>query len=103
MTYISPTGGDRVRLSFIIPRIKEELEARRAVMLNWARTTCGIMRRSPRLHEVTFVAWASRSPQQSRGTLPRKQRLGELSSKPLGELVRRQFSSANPKLRSKVP
>ena len=47
MTYISPTSGDRVGLSFIIPRTKEELEARRAMMLNWARTTCGMMGRSP--------------------------------------------------------
>ena len=43
MTYISPTSGDRVGLSFIIPRTKEELEARRAMMLNWARTTGGMM------------------------------------------------------------
>jgi 4-hydroxyphenylacetate 3-monooxygenase len=41
MTYISPISGDRVGLSFIIPRTKEQLEARRAMMLNWARTTCG--------------------------------------------------------------
>ena len=43
MTYISPTSGDRVGLSFIIPRTKEELEARRAMMLNWALTTGGMM------------------------------------------------------------
>jgi 4-hydroxyphenylacetate 3-monooxygenase len=45
MTYISPTSGDRVGLSFIIPRTKEELEARRAMMLNLARTTCGMIPR----------------------------------------------------------
>jgi 4-hydroxyphenylacetate 3-monooxygenase len=58
MTYISPTSGDRVGLSFIIPRTKEELEARRAMMLNWARTTCGMMGRSPDFMNVTFAAWA---------------------------------------------
>ncbi len=58
MTYISPTSGDRVGLSFIIPRTKEELEARRVMMLNWARTTCGMMGRSPDFMNVTFAAWA---------------------------------------------
>src|ERR671922_1365630 len=38
MTYVSPTTGDRVGLSFIIPRTREDLEKRRAMMLNWART-----------------------------------------------------------------
>jgi 4-hydroxyphenylacetate 3-monooxygenase len=35
LTYMSPTKGDRVGLSFVIPRTKEELEARRVMMLNW--------------------------------------------------------------------
>ncbi len=47
MTYVSPTTGDRVGLSFIHPRTREELEARRVMMLNWARSTCGMMGRSP--------------------------------------------------------
>jgi 4-hydroxyphenylacetate 3-monooxygenase len=58
MTYISPTSGDRVGLSFIIPRTKDQLEARRVMMLNWARTTCGMMGRSPDFMNVTFAAWA---------------------------------------------
>src|SRR5438270_354610 len=41
MTYVSPSTGDRVGRSFIIPRTREDLEKRRAMMLNWARTTCG--------------------------------------------------------------
>jgi len=41
MTYVSPSSGDRVGLSFIIPRTREELERRRDMMLHWARTTCG--------------------------------------------------------------
>ena len=40
MTYVSPTTGDRVGLSFIIPRTREDLERRRVMILNWARTTC---------------------------------------------------------------
>ena len=60
MTYTSPTTGERVGLSFIIPRTREELEARRVMMLNWARTTCGMMGRSPDFMNVTFAAWAAR-------------------------------------------
>ena len=58
MTYVSPTSGDRVGLSFIIPRTREELEARREMMLHWARATCGMMGRSPDFMNVTFAAWA---------------------------------------------
>jgi len=58
MTYVSPTTGDRVGLSFIIPRTREDLEKRRQMMLNWARTTCGMMGRSPDFMNVTYAAWA---------------------------------------------
>ena len=58
MTYISPSSGDRVGLSFIIPRTREDLEKRRLMMLNWARTTCGMMGRSPDFMNVTYAAWA---------------------------------------------
>jgi len=59
MTYVSPTTGDRVGLSFIIPRTRKDLETRRAMMLNWARTTCGMMGRSPDFMNVTFAAWGA--------------------------------------------
>jgi len=58
MTYVSPTTGDRVGLSFIVPRTREELERRRVMMLHWARATCGMMGRSPDFMNVTFAAWA---------------------------------------------
>ncbi len=58
MTYVSPTTGERVGLSFIVPRTREELERRRVMMLHWARTTCGMMGRSPDFMNVTFAAWA---------------------------------------------
>src|SRR5207237_8688839 len=41
MTYLSPTTGDRVGLSFIVPRTREDLEKPRIRMLNWARTPSG--------------------------------------------------------------
>ena len=41
MTYVSPSTGDRVGLSFIIPRTIPELERRRRMMAHWARAGCG--------------------------------------------------------------
>src|SRR5437588_269703 len=58
MTYVSPSSGDGVGLSFIIPRTREDLEKRRVMMLNWARATCGMMGRSPDFMNVTYAAWA---------------------------------------------
>src|SRR5947207_3755332 len=59
MTWLSPTTGERVGLSFIIPRTREELELRRTMMLHWARATCGMVGRSPDFMNVTFAAWAA--------------------------------------------
>jgi 4-hydroxyphenylacetate 3-monooxygenase len=58
MTYVSPSSGSRVGLSFIIPRTRAELEQRRVMMLHWARRSCGMMGRSPDFMNVTFAAWA---------------------------------------------
>jgi 4-hydroxyphenylacetate 3-monooxygenase len=58
MTFICPDSGDTLGLSFIIPRTREDLERRRVMMLNWARTTCGMMGRSPDFMNVTFACWA---------------------------------------------
>jgi 4-hydroxyphenylacetate 3-monooxygenase len=58
MTYTSPSTGEPVGLSFIIPRTRQDLERRRIMMLHWARSTCGMMGRSPDFMNVTFAAWA---------------------------------------------
>ena len=58
MTYVSPSSGDRVGMSFIIPRTQADLEQRRDMMLHWARRSCGMMGRSPDFMNVTFAAWA---------------------------------------------
>src|ERR671919_1397719 len=58
MTFASPSSGERVGLSFIVPRTRPDLEARRDMMLQWARATCGMMGRSPDFMNVTFAAWA---------------------------------------------
>ena len=67
MTYVSPTSGDRVGLSFIIPRTKQELELRRTMMLHWARATCGMVGRSPDFMNVTFAAWSAAAEYFGRG------------------------------------
>jgi 4-hydroxyphenylacetate 3-monooxygenase len=58
MTFTSPDTGDTLGLSFIIPRTRDDLVRRRVMMLNWARTTCGMMGRSPDFMNVTFACWA---------------------------------------------
>ena len=58
MVYTSPKTGDELGLSFIIPKTREDLERRRVQMLNWARTTCGMMGRSPDFMNAHFAAWA---------------------------------------------
>jgi len=67
MTYASPTTGDRVGLSFIIPRTQSDLVHRREMMMRWARATCGMMGRSPDFMNVTFAAWAASADYFSRG------------------------------------
>jgi len=59
MTYISPTTGAPVGLSFIIPRTLQDLERRGQMMLRWARSSCGMMGRSPDFLNVNFAAWAA--------------------------------------------
>jgi 4-hydroxyphenylacetate 3-monooxygenase len=47
MTFESPTTGDRVGMSFVVPRTKEDLEKRSAMNKVWADTTLGFLGRSP--------------------------------------------------------
>ncbi|SVC99948.1 uncharacterized protein METZ01_LOCUS352802, partial [marine metagenome] len=61
MTYASPTTGDPVGLSFMIPQTVEDLELRRNMMTRWAWASCGMMGRSPDFLNVIFAAWAGAS------------------------------------------
>jgi 4-hydroxyphenylacetate 3-monooxygenase len=61
MTYRSPTTGDRVGLSFIIPRTIEDLERRHTMMTHWARVTCGMTGRSPDFMNVAVTSMAAAS------------------------------------------
>src|SRR5580692_5076983 len=67
MTYTSPSSGDPVGLSFIIPRTHDDLVRRREMMLRWARATCGMMGRSPDFMNVSFAAWAAAADFFARG------------------------------------
>lgn len=67
MTFASPSSGERVGLSFIIPRTQQELVARRDMMTHWARATCGMMGRSPDFMNVTYSAWAAAADYFARG------------------------------------
>jgi len=67
MTFVSPTSGARLGLSFIIPRTQDELARRGRMMLRWARKTCGMMGRSPDFMNVTFAAWAAAARYFARG------------------------------------
>ena len=58
MTYPSPTTGQPVGLSFLIPETIEDLERRRSMMERWAWSSCGMMGRSPDFLNVIFSAWS---------------------------------------------
>ena len=59
MTGTSPSSGDPVGLSFIVPRTVEDLERRRNMMTQWAWQSCGMMARTPDFLNVTMTAWAA--------------------------------------------
>ena len=59
MTYPSPTTGDPVGRSFILPRTMDELESRGVMMRHWARATFGMMGRSPDFMNVNIMAMAA--------------------------------------------
>ncbi|WP_158734766.1 4-hydroxyphenylacetate 3-monooxygenase, oxygenase component [Alteribacillus sp. YIM 98480] len=47
MLYTSPTSGDKVGMTFLRPESKEDLVKRREAIQTWARTSGGMMGRSP--------------------------------------------------------
>ena len=59
MTYPSPTTGDPVGRSFILPRTMSDLESRGVMMRHWARATFGMMGRSPDFMNVNIMAMAA--------------------------------------------
>ena len=59
MTYVSPTTGDQVGLSFLTPKTHEDLDRRHGMMTKWARITCGMMGRTPDFLNVSLMAMAA--------------------------------------------
>ncbi|MGH8056123.1 MAG: 4-hydroxyphenylacetate 3-hydroxylase family protein, partial [Candidatus Entotheonellia bacterium] len=59
MTFLSPSSGDRVGLSFITPQTTQDLERRHTMMAHWARATCGMMGRTPDFLNTSFMAMAA--------------------------------------------
>jgi 4-hydroxyphenylacetate 3-monooxygenase len=59
MTYPSPTTGERVGMSYIMPRTVDDLVKRRMMMKRWAEATCGMMGRTPDFLNVSVMGFAS--------------------------------------------
>src|SRR5262245_34621370 len=59
MTYVSPTTGDRVGLSFIEPRSREDLVRRREMIKVWMDHTCGMLGRSMDFMNCLITGMAS--------------------------------------------
>lgn len=57
MTYPSPTTGDPVGTSFMVPRTKEDLVKRRKMIKVWADETYGLLGRSPDFLNTTLMAF----------------------------------------------
>lgn len=61
MTYVSPTTGDRVGVSFLQPKTIADLEQRRRMIHRWHTETCGMMGRSPDYLNAAVMAMAAAS------------------------------------------
>lgn len=59
MTYVSPTSGERVGMSFLMPHTVEDLVRRRRMMERWAGYSFGMMGRSPDYLNASFMAFAA--------------------------------------------
>src|SRR6267378_1037786 len=59
MTFLSPTSGERVGLSFIEPRSVDDLIRRREMVKIWMDATCGMVGRSPDFMNIFVTAFAS--------------------------------------------
>ncbi len=59
MTLPSPTTGERVGMSFIMPRTIDDLVKRRQMMKVWADATCGMMGRTPDFLNVSIMGFAA--------------------------------------------
>jgi 4-hydroxyphenylacetate 3-monooxygenase len=61
MTYTSPSSGERVGMSFLVPETTADLRRRSAMMQVWARYTGGMMGRTPDYMNSSFMALSAAS------------------------------------------
>lgn len=59
MTYTSPTTGNKIGLSFLEPKTKEDLERRRIMIQEWADMSAGMLGRSPDYMNTAIMAFAA--------------------------------------------
>jgi 4-hydroxyphenylacetate 3-monooxygenase len=59
MTYTSPESGEKIGLSFLEPKTKEDLERRRIMIQEWAKASAGMMGRSPDYMNTAVMAFAA--------------------------------------------
>ena len=59
MTYTSPKTGEKIGLSFLEPKTKEDLEKRRIMIQEWARTSLGMLGRSPDYMNTAVMSFAA--------------------------------------------
>ncbi len=58
MTYVSPSSGESVGASFIVPKSIGDLEHRHRMMAHWAKASFGMMGRTPDFLNVSLMAMA---------------------------------------------
>ena len=62
MTYVSPSSGERVGLSFLQPRTPGDLQRRRRMMKRWADRSGGMLGRTPDYLNSGLMAFAAAAP-----------------------------------------
>ena len=59
LTYLSPSSGERVGLSFIEPKTQDDLRRRRVMVKHWHDSTLGMFGRAPDFLNVVISSYAS--------------------------------------------
>ena len=63
MSFVSPSSGQRVGLSFIEPRAVDDLIRRRGMVKVWMDATCGMFGRSPDFLNIMLTGLAAAAPE----------------------------------------
>lgn len=62
MTFVMPETKERIGLSYLQPKTKNDLKRRRKMFEHWAKQTCGMMGRSPDYMNSVITSFASSAP-----------------------------------------